>query len=802
MTAPPPPINPVVIIQPLTTTAIVPDATSQNPILLQAKHGDVLEGFVINRDAQQNPILRTSQGDILLKSEVFLRTGAQVQIRVDAQLASRARIVLIDGQSPEIYAKQTQSAPKRTDAILPSSVLGTQTLSASAQLGSTHASAMTLAAIVLRSAQMPEQKNTSAPSSSRQASANIPANAPPDETLFFTAQPALKPGNLVQVTLLSSTLPTSPAPAMPVIDEAVMPPAAAITGEEEAPAAPQRTSAASLTAVAEDGAAQIASKPAAPAPVNAQNAQMPTSQALQAKVSSPATNPQMLTTQTSVQTSVQPAAQTSGQAIITPQISTQPVISSNTVTQQTAEVTDTLPTPLTQSASQPARESVQPQTVNTQIVKPSGESVETDAPPQASSPLHRPVTAGANPAPAAAPSASTPRAQPTQTDALWLAQAAQKPVPNASPPANMSNTSGVKDSAFTAQLLGTNAPARQQPTMQPAMQGYRSHLPANALLNQPVTSAPLPPTTSVNSGAQSLVMEVIGHEQDGATIVKNADTSLKLFTANPLPLGAKLQLHIRSVLPEASAGGAVLPSRLVEFSQFFTHWETLSALAETLSPEMSAAMNPAPAGGMLTSLMPQIGPRLTHEMMLWMNALGRGSLREILPPKMLQKIERVQPELLQRLNADTQSLSQFAQISPQSPWAFYAIPLLMGEQLHHLRLYVRSDEEKSGANSGETTHNQRFIMEVSLSHLSDLQLDGFVQGGEKPKQFDLVIRSERELAEDITSDIQRLFQSALGATRLRGSIHFQTGREFFVNMQKLAHPEALSPAAGDYTLLA
>lgn len=100
-----PPINTIVSITPLTTSPASRDATSSVPAqLANVATGTLVEGFVVNRDGQSNPILRTALGDVLVKADVFIKTGSEVVFRVDPTQPGHARLLSIDGLPPQDYA--------------------------------------------------------------------------------------------------------------------------------------------------------------------------------------------------------------------------------------------------------------------------------------------------------------------------------------------------------------------------------------------------------------------------------------------------------------------------------------------------------------------------------------------------------------------------------------------------------------------------------------------------------------------------------------------------------------------------
>ncbi|MES2983600.1 MAG: hypothetical protein V4735_00230 [Pseudomonadota bacterium] len=105
--AAPAPISNLATIQPVSVTAPNPETGGShgNP-LATVPAGTTVEGFVVNRDAQNNPIVRTALGDLQVTSDVFLKTGSEVVFRVDPTQTTLARIVTVDGLTPQDYNAQ------------------------------------------------------------------------------------------------------------------------------------------------------------------------------------------------------------------------------------------------------------------------------------------------------------------------------------------------------------------------------------------------------------------------------------------------------------------------------------------------------------------------------------------------------------------------------------------------------------------------------------------------------------------------------------------------------------------------
>ncbi len=78
---------------------------------------------------------------------------------------------------------------------------------------------------------------------------------------------------------------------------------------------------------------------------------------------------------------------------------------------------------------------------------------------------------------------------------------------------------------------------------------------------------------------------------------------------------------------------------------------------------------------------------------------------------------------------------------------------------------------------GDAPEEVRFLIDLDMSALGALQLDGLVHG----KRFDLMVRSHTDMPEPVRIEITRIFEEAIAATGMTGSIFFQTVSEFAVS---------------------
>lgn len=124
---------------------------------------------------------------------------------------------------------------------------------------------------------------------------------------------------------------------------------------------------------------------------------------------------------------------------------------------------------------------------------------------------------------------------------------------------------------------------------------------------------------------------------------------------------------------------------------------------------------------------------------------------------------------------------QFTEPQPQG-WQTLFFPIAVEGNLQQIRLFVKKDrkeQEKNGQR--QTEEDTRFVLEVDLSNIGQMQLDGFVRRNPQQIMFDLVIRSHQPLSDEEKQDILRIYSDTGELTGYTGNVIFQTNKEFPVN---------------------
>jgi hypothetical protein len=205
--------------------------------------------------------------------------------------------------------------------------------------------------------------------------------------------------------------------------------------------------------------------------------------------------------------------------------------------------------------------------------------------------------------------------------------------------------------------------------------------------------------------------------------------------------------------------------------------EALQALQE---------LRPAVAHDLISTVLPQTNARMTADVLFFLSALRGGDLGDWLTPGAARLLRRERPELLTRLGEEFRQIATLAREPTAGDWRIALVPFFNGSEIDQLRLYLRpygGDGEETEA----TPKGLRFILDVELSRLGRLQLDGLVR--DDRKRLDLIVRSERPLAPAMQNDIRGIFEEANATTGVAGGLAFQSAPPNFIE----AAPESDAP---------
>jgi len=265
---------------------------------------------------------------------------------------------------------------------------------------------------------------------------------------------------------------------------------------------------------------------------------------------------------------------------------------------------------------------------------------------------------------------------------------------------------------------------------------------------------------------------ITGTTAGGQPILTTSAGALALTTTAVLAPGRTLTVQLSDPSPlfvdrPAPVAAAVGPGA-----------QTWTPLREAL--EIVTGQEGGLAQAVLTATLPQPNRRLAAALTFALDAVRRGDARGwfgAAPAAALEKAGR--RDLLAQLDKEFRTLAREADDTPPGGWRPLAIPMLDGGVIRQIELFVRAvDGDDPGTGDGGGGRSQRFLVDLDLSRLGALQLDGLVRS--KSKRFDLILRSLQPLPEPLRTELRDVFGKSLEAVRYVGTLGFQAGARGWV----------------------
>lgn len=288
----------------------------------------------------------------------------------------------------------------------------------------------------------------------------------------------------------------------------------------------------------------------------------------------------------------------------------------------------------------------------------------------------------------------------------------------------------------------------------------------------PPTAAalPAPPVLASNQ----ILATVVSTGSDGNMILNSGNTNIFVKAPVTAPVGTTVILTVSAAkLPPP----VTLP--LAEIRNFPALPQALAALAQNAPQVLQQIMN---------NVLPQPTPVLPGALMFLFNAFKQGNLRSWLGDDATDSLLHMgKADLVASLTRELSDAGQSAQDPVVGEWRSYPIPLYAQQQFQALTLHVHSERDarqnkRDDADSAPT--KIRFLIDMRLSKLGAMQVDGFVQ----PKKLDMILRSETTLPEGLHNELRSSYIRAMGAVGYTGTLNFQVGRRHWMMMQQSSPP--------------
>ena len=319
------------------------------------------------------------------------------------------------------------------------------------------------------------------------------------------------------------------------------------------------------------------------------------------------------------------------------------------------------------------------------------------------------------------------------------------------------------------QILSVNPPAPAVTNAAPQTSNV------NTVLQQPV----LPPITNA-ANAITIPAQVAGFTPRGLPLISiqlpgsaTPQFFIGQIKGENLQLGSQLQILQRGSLPVAPAATQVIQtSPLLRGFQ----WPALDELNLLLQQ-----MNPQAAASLTRSLPSASNPtQLTAAAMSFIAAVKSGDLASLLGNQKIDLIRQAgRDNILNRLTLGDGARAGAEPVA-SGDWRAVPLPMFWEGEIHRITLYTRQENFNQENDPDENQGHTRFIFDLSLSNMGDVQLDGFL----KDQRLDLVLRTQQSFSEPMQQTMRQAYSGALEQTNLSGDLNFQGSLDNWVKVDE------------------
>jgi hypothetical protein len=271
-----------------------------------------------------------------------------------------------------------------------------------------------------------------------------------------------------------------------------------------------------------------------------------------------------------------------------------------------------------------------------------------------------------------------------------------------------------------------------------------------------------------------VIGRVLADAGTGGTLLSTPLGTLRLPLSTPPPAGT--QMTLRLTLPgHAEPAAAPSGGRALAAPTLTRAWPALQdALAAVQRPgrvpdEAARAAALSSPGNPIAQALPRAGPALGNGLLFLMAALKGGDIARWLGGEPLRALERAaRGDLMSRLTADFQQLSRLAQ-DAGGDWRLFALPVIGDGDVRPVRLFLRRHAADQDGGDPQAPPPGRVVLELSLSRLGDLQLDGLARS----RRLDAILRSRAPLPAEVQRAVARSFYDALASSGGTGALSFE-----------------------------
>ena len=270
---------------------------------------------------------------------------------------------------------------------------------------------------------------------------------------------------------------------------------------------------------------------------------------------------------------------------------------------------------------------------------------------------------------------------------------------------------------------------------------------------------------------------VTGQTSSGQPVLQLPSAIIALDIQGRVAVGSKITIEVTGdaqAPKQTTAANALIQAGGRETFVKSNNWSSLNEALKAIE-----IADPGRFNQIIKNVMPQVGSKLSSQILFFISALRSGDVRSWLGEAPARLIERERPGLLGRIGNEFQAMGKLADDPSSGDWRMAMIPLYHNERVDRIRLYQRHARDKDeGADDGK-----RFVLDFDLSKLGHMQIDGLVKSDDS--KVDIIVRTEKSLGRKAQMEIAQIYNEAAELTGIGGGIAFQSSPGNFVEFPSM-----------------
>jgi hypothetical protein len=284
------------------------------------------------------------------------------------------------------------------------------------------------------------------------------------------------------------------------------------------------------------------------------------------------------------------------------------------------------------------------------------------------------------------------------------------------------------------------------------------------------------PVASRSRVGQTITASVIRTDGAGRPLLASSAGPLLLATPVHFPPQWTGELEILELTPPPPANLLAAPTGSGGFQP---KWQTLEHILGVLS-----GTDPATARHVRETVLPQPTSSLAANLLAVLGLLRHGDIRGWIGDDAHRALAQSRPDLLDQLGAEVQELAPRSDRGAGGDWRIFSIPMMVDGVLAAITMLVRHRPQPDSAGGSEDGDSTRFVVDLVLSRLGRMQIDGLLQA--HGRQLDLMVRTECPLAADVQAGIRSILAEATAITGLGATVCFRAAPAHFLDAVILA----------------